>query len=436
MEHFRQVPEYSFQSQRIDRENGIIYGLKVLQKGRNKNDSYFDDKLLDDYVEMANAKPEGVKCRYGHPNMCSSDFGNYLGRQKDNRRVGDDVLADLYLSESAKNTPNGDLYTYTLDMAEENPDMFGNSISVMGDFEEVEIDEKTEYVLKLEGVEGSDLVGSPAATDSLFDSDDIGVKLTQFLDFSGAALFKALEKNPKSIEIFEKKFKAYVAKKYSKDMAGKNNALKILSGIKKGFAQVFDFDKALADGEIATVETDDQEIAEGAVLKDEDGDTIKEDVVTSDGDEVKVDEATGEVESVEEAEEDNELPTSQEFGYMLEQSKENAKAIEGFNETFSALNDTLSQVLKNQEEFAKRIDFIGKGLESPEAEDFTAEKRVMIRLHALPVKIACMILEKRVLIALRSYALRRSLRKRSRLLRAFKNLRVGVERSKLQRDMS
>ena len=86
----------------------------------------------------------------------------------------------------------------------------------MGDFEEVEIDEKTEYVLKLEGVEGSDLVGSPAATDSLFDSDDIGVKLTQFLDFSGAALFKALEKNPKSIEIFEKKFKSYVTKKIFK----------------------------------------------------------------------------------------------------------------------------------------------------------------------------------------------------------------------------
>ena len=97
-------------------------------------------------------------------------------------------------------------------------------------------------------------------------------------------------------------------------------------------------------------------------------------MVTSDGAEVKIDETTGEVESVEKAEEENELPTSQEFGYMIEQAQENAKAIEGFNETFSALNETLQEVLKNQENFAKRIDFIGKGLESPEAEDFTAEK--------------------------------------------------------------
>lgn len=373
MEHFRQVPEYSFQSQGVDRENGVISGLVVLQKGRNKNESYFDDQFVNDFVQMANDKPEGVKSRYGHPNMCSSDFGTFLGRQKNFRREGNQVLADLYLSESAKNTPNGDLYTYTLDMAEENPDMFGNSISVMGDFEEVEIDEKTEYVLRLEGVEGSDLVGSPAATDSLFDSNDIGVKLTQFLDFNGAALFKALEKNPKSIEIFEKKYTAYVASKKS-DMAKDNKALEILKGLKSSFSKLFDFDKALADGEIATVETEDQEIAEGAVLKDEDGNTIKEDVVTSDGAEVKIDETTGEVESVEKAEEENELPTSQEFGYMLEQAQENAKAIEGFNETFSALNETLQEVLKNQENFAKRIDFIGKGLESPEAEDFTAEK--------------------------------------------------------------
>lgn len=61
--------------------------------------------------------------------------------------------------------------------------------------------------------------------------------------------------------------------------------------------------------------------------------------------------------------------------------------------------------------------------------------KVELRFYALPIKIACKKLEKRIFAELRKYALASRLKNRSRLLRAFKNLKVSVQRTKLHRHL-
>jgi hypothetical protein len=115
----------------VDRENGIIYGLSVVTAGEARGHCvHLDTEFVENTVKLGNKAGKGIKSRFGHPNMSSSAVGTLLGSVK-NFRVSDDgnkALADLHLSETAKSTPNGDLFHYVLDLAENDPDKFGTSI--------------------------------------------------------------------------------------------------------------------------------------------------------------------------------------------------------------------------------------------------------------------------------------------------------------------
>jgi len=186
--YFSTPPIFSAPVTNINRELGIIQGVTIARVGPAKGHNGFVDRtFLLQIIDNAATKTAGIKARFGHPNMCSQALGTYLGRFKNYSYSGDQVKADLHLDDTAKNTPSGDLYSYVLDMAEKNPDMFGASIVFeIGEsiFLEEEVDGKKlekEY-FRLKELRATDIVDEPAATDGLFSANTFPGIATQFLD--------------------------------------------------------------------------------------------------------------------------------------------------------------------------------------------------------------------------------------------------------------
>ena len=186
--YFSSQPVYAAPVASIDRENGIIHGITIAQTGPAKgHGAFLDSTFLVQLVDQANTRPHGIKARFGHPNMCSTALGTYLGRFRNYSYSGDKVIADLYLDDTARKSPSGNLFDYVLDMAEKNPDMFGASVA----FESNDFETKTETIdgkketreyFRLKELRATDIVDDPAATDSLFSADSFPGLATQFLD--------------------------------------------------------------------------------------------------------------------------------------------------------------------------------------------------------------------------------------------------------------
>ena len=186
--YFSTSPIYAAPVANIDRELGIIQGVTIARVGPAKGHGGFIDRtFLLQIVDNAASKSAGIKARFGHPNMCSQALGTYLGRFKNYSYLSDKVHADLYLDNTARSTPNGDLFTYVLDMAEKNPDMFGASIVFeIGDSvfikEDMDGKEVEKEYFRLKELRATDIVDEPAATEGLFSVDSFPAIATQFLD--------------------------------------------------------------------------------------------------------------------------------------------------------------------------------------------------------------------------------------------------------------
>ncbi|RPI80683.1 MAG: hypothetical protein EHM42_11780 [Planctomycetaceae bacterium] len=80
---------------------------------------------------MANATNQsgkGIKARFAHPSMSGDGIGSYLGRFRNAVFDGQVARADLHLSATAEETPDGNLAAYVLSLAEKDPAAFGASI--------------------------------------------------------------------------------------------------------------------------------------------------------------------------------------------------------------------------------------------------------------------------------------------------------------------
>ncbi len=211
------------EASQVDASNGVLKGVVILEEGYDKYKDYFDPVSLQQLVTLGNSQPQGVKSRFGHPNMCESALGSYIGRYKNYRLATVDVngsvkkavLADLYLDKTANNSPKGKLYDYTLEMAQKNADMFGNSICYFpGEQEEIEIDGLPVMAERIESHPASDVVDSPAATTSLFKdfktSKDFASIATEFLD-ENPELANIILKNENSLTDFITKYKTTMA---------------------------------------------------------------------------------------------------------------------------------------------------------------------------------------------------------------------------------
>jgi hypothetical protein len=204
--YFSTPPIFSAPVQSIDRDNGIIRGVTIAQVGPAKGHGGFVDKtFLLQLVDNATSKSAGIKARFGHPNMCATALGTYLGRFKNFSYANNKVNADLYLDTTARNAPGGDLYSYVLDMAERNPDMFGasivfeiaESVFLIEDMDGTKV--KNEY-FRLKELRATDIVDEPAATDGLFSA----VRMSGVESFPGIAT-QFLDENPQILELIAAK---------------------------------------------------------------------------------------------------------------------------------------------------------------------------------------------------------------------------------------
>ena len=208
---------YNQNFESISEQDGFIKGITVIREGEAKGHNLFiNSSFLDEVVRLGNERTAGVKARFGHPNICSTALGTYLGRYKNFNRQGDKVLADLYLDASAKTSPKGNLYDYVLQLASSNPDMFGASISfkrgesTFETFQNNGKEQKKEYATIVD-LYATDLVDDPAATDGLFETfqhDDLSSQVSLFLD-THPELFSLINKQPDIITEFLIKYNNY-----------------------------------------------------------------------------------------------------------------------------------------------------------------------------------------------------------------------------------
>lgn len=139
MTMLRSRPVYGFsaasdgtsQPSGVNRAAGILHGASAIQMGEaSGHDLLIDETTLSQVNDAINATgARGMLCRFTHPGTCRDGLGRQLGRARNARVVGDRVLFDCHLSEVARRSPEGDLYAYTLDMADDSPDACGFSIS-------------------------------------------------------------------------------------------------------------------------------------------------------------------------------------------------------------------------------------------------------------------------------------------------------------------
>lgn len=184
-----------------EKGKGAILGYAVLAKGRlnvgDIRDWEMDDTSLEQIIQLGNKAKMGIKSRFGHPNMSSEALGTFLGRAKNFRRDGDLVRADLYFDETAYKTPNGDLATYVMDLAENDPAAFGSSIvfdceleyrlKKDGTKEKDNEDKELPALVRFKKLFANDVVDDPAATPGMFgtffnSSVELSAKATEFLN--------------------------------------------------------------------------------------------------------------------------------------------------------------------------------------------------------------------------------------------------------------
>lgn len=119
------------ESPRVDRERGIIYGASAMQAVEALGHGMMVDQItLGQIADLGNKNPLGIKSRFTHPGLCSDGMGKMLGRQRNFRVVDDKVVGDLHLMEAASKSPEGDLRSYVLDLAEQDPEAFGMSVVI------------------------------------------------------------------------------------------------------------------------------------------------------------------------------------------------------------------------------------------------------------------------------------------------------------------
>ena len=198
------TPPIAFSVAKIDEATGVLQKVIVAQAGKVK--SYFeqiDATTLSQIEKLGNAKESGVKARFGHPNMCSSSFGTYIGRFKNFQVDGGKVYGDLHLDDVCKESPSGNLFGYILKMAKNNPDMFGASIAFIPAEPAISGDEYP--ATRVEELLATDLVDDPAATNSLFAVDSFSYQATQFLD-TNPAIAALIARKPDTIIEFMLKY--------------------------------------------------------------------------------------------------------------------------------------------------------------------------------------------------------------------------------------
>ncbi len=326
---FRSQPVYEQPTAKVDRDKGVIYGVQIIREGEAKGhgitiprdgeyeyhplmlDAFFIQKI----AEFGNGHKNGTKSRFNHPNMSVGAFGTMIGTFHNYKVDGTATYADLHLSETAKTSPNGNMYDYVLDMAENESEHFGNSIAFSDDGElyvknkagerkriefkqtdwftvDIFVEEDGELVPWNEkdhsfefynipaALHASDLVDDPAATDGLFstqlNSKAFAVQFTTFLD-THPEIWDFVEKHPDKLQPFFEKYRAYCQRKALSSKPKKMKKQNIFQRLYKAFTTGGTFDISVTDTEgnqlSIVTESDEPAVGDQVTVVGESGET-------------------------------------------------------------------------------------------------------------------------------------------------------------------
>lgn len=397
-EHFKSIPLFENQSANVDRENGVIRNIVIVQEGVDKDNGNFTKEFLQELLDAGQAQTQGLKSRFGHPNMCKTTLGTFIGRYKDFSIIEEEgkskLIANLYLDEITKKTQvegqGISYFDYLMDMSENNSDMFGNSIHFSCDvtFEEIGEGEEKQYVEtyhSLKGFIASDLVDSPCATDNLFkSSEDLGIQVTAFLD-ANPQIFGLIKEKPELLQNFMKRYENYNKEKSKKSNIKMklNNFLKSILG-----GKFKDVDVTLADGQVVTVVTDAENPQVGDKVIDENGSSLADgEYKLPDGEtsyeieggvisEIKSEKDDAE-DVTEESTEENKEENLKEFKSLLTDFRKEMK------ESLGTLANEIVEVKKSHATLAKSVK--SKSADVPPAEE-TGKRKVAESYNSENVK--------------------------------------------------
>jgi HK97 family phage major capsid protein len=140
----------------------VILGVSVATTGEAVGHRLiFDTKSLEQLQALGNASASGIKSRFTHPDWFHDGLGKYLGRVRNFRVADDKLVGDLYISQSAKTSPAGNIGQYILNLAREDPSALG--ISVVIDLERVWPTDTGQEVPAREGKPSNALTKYPVA---------------------------------------------------------------------------------------------------------------------------------------------------------------------------------------------------------------------------------------------------------------------------------
>lgn len=250
----------------------IITDVLILQEGEDKCGDYFDLPFLEDYVRIANAKPTGVKCRLGHPDFWSGGkdpITTFLGNIKNHRISANaegkkTVIADVHISPVAKVSPDGDNFTFIVEMAKNHPEDFGLSIHYLFQFKEIiatdaEGNEYPVYGQTLGDIIACDFVDRPAVNDGLYKSEDHEDKF-----------FNLIKNKIMSVKNWKDKLKSLIEGKKSLELTDANGG-KLVVETDAGTAVVGDKvtvdGVAPADGDIVMSDGSTIKVAAGVITE-------------------------------------------------------------------------------------------------------------------------------------------------------------------------
>ncbi len=227
--------------ERVDRENGIIYGAAIVTAGEAKgHDVWLDQEFVENVARMGNEKRQGLHMRFGHPTMSSTALGTFLARAKNFRVDGAIARADMYLSASAKESPQGDLHKYVLTLAQDESDMFGTSI-VFEPGESFTKDGDDREYATIDKLLAADVVDSPAANDGLFsqwNQATLAGQVSEFLDTHPRVL-EIIHEHPEVIDDFMARYEAFRLSRGAPDTRTEDAmATEILSPADEDLAQL------------------------------------------------------------------------------------------------------------------------------------------------------------------------------------------------------
>lgn len=171
----------SLTSGAIDREAGVIRGVKVL--GRvSKNGREYSDKAMDDGVKLY----EGLRVNVDHPDRknpkAERQFIEGFGELRNVRKEPSGVFADMHFKKAH---PSAEL---VCESAERFPKQFGLSHNAEGEVVKRGGKPIVESLIRAESV---DIVGKPATNEGLFESHEESAVTTKTIKASVRSLVES-----------------------------------------------------------------------------------------------------------------------------------------------------------------------------------------------------------------------------------------------------